>query len=183
MKKRDVISRRNINGKYYVVTREKGKVVERIKWSNKNSLNKYGEYTSINTNTAKQNYKQKNSIYNNRERIFRTNVIETSSTVKVDKYDDRKPLGVRRSSGKYQYRVQGDIQVNKRKITIYASSSQYPNTFPVANARSEAWTSFKEKISQQIRGQGHYDADEGLKFIENGNISNIREGVVYYAKK
>jgi len=47
-------------------------------------------------------------------------------------------------------------------------------------AKEMAWEVFLRNLAATLRGNEHYDEDEGIKLVEQGRVENIREGWVRY---
>jgi len=186
-KKEVTIKRETFRNKYYMVHREKGRTVERIRWSSR-PISKKG---TVNKRMAIDNYKENNSIYEGRRRATGKtwNFVEESRSVPTN-YDKIKkgkaPKIVKRNKLKYQYVIEGVIhRKTGAYLDVVAASQQHDPDFPVEDARNEALTSFYERAHFVYMGseKGHYDANEGIKLVEKGKVEILREGVKQYVPK
>ena len=87
-----VIKRENINGKYYIVLRVKGRIAQRVKWNQ-----------SFKVNDAINIYKRTNSIEKGVKRqnlIYKVEVIDTRKKPKLSRSKDNYV----RHTIKYEYR-------------------------------------------------------------------------------
>ena len=182
-----IIKREKYRGKYTVVLREKGRVIERRPWTA--SISKKRS-TGINTKAAITNYNQNRSIFDNRKRVTGETwkVVEESrfAVVQANKKSDVMPKIDRAMRVEYRYYIRGFIERKTgANIEVVASSQTHKADFSVDKARNEAWTSFYERVSHLWHGkmEGKYDENEGLRIVEQGNVRIVEEGVVHYHKK
>ena len=182
------IKREKRRGKYYVVLRENNKIIETKLWTATMSKKRPD---AINTHTGKSRYKENRSIYDNRIRktedtwktIFETRFVPVQSNQKAADV----PKIQRARGAMYKYFVRGFFyrQKGASGVEIVASSKNHDSDYPVSSAREEAWNSFYERVSFIAHGaqKGHYDADEGMRVVESGNVKIISEGVMHYREK
>lgn len=162
------ISRELWNGKYWIVGREKGRIISRVKWNRSNSVGK-----------IKKLYSRNRSFDENISVTKLKNVKEVSVRGKTDKL----PTTIRRKNLQYSYYFEGIISGKKRE-RVYAVSMQHPKTYPVDKARSEALENFYYRISALDKDV--YDETIGkakLKSLRSNNLIEVREGIRYYAPK
>ena len=164
MKKRSKFSgvhRENIKGKYFVVARSNGRMLEKIKWSPRaNITNK--KNISLDVKSASIKFKEDRSFKAFTKKTVLANVTETVSS--------RRP-----PNKKYQYYV----RLRGKDFDITARSQTHPSSFPTRKAKDEAWESALERLHQER--SGGYDADEGRKIFESETVS-VSEGFVWYSR-
>jgi len=149
-KKEVMIKREKFRNKYYMVLREKGRIVERIRWSSR-PVSKKG---TVNKRIAIDNYKQNKSIYGNRRRATGDSwrFVEESRSEPTNYQrikEGKSPKVTKRRGVKYQYVIEGVIhRETGAYVEVVAASQQHEPGFPVGEARKEALVSFmKERIS------------------------------------
>ena len=178
------IKREIFRHKYYMVHRDNGKVVEKIRWSPR------GIDKTINKRMAVDNFKNNNSIYNDRKRFTGNTwkVIEESrlKPTNYEKLKEKRPSIRKRRNIDYQYVIEGVIfRKDGTYKRVIASSRSHEHDYPVDNARDEAIQSFMERADFIYHGEkeGHYDANEGVKLLEKGKVEIKKEGVKHYIEK
>lgn len=162
------------NGKKYVVAREKGRLIQRRPIKGSGFKNKR-EALAI--------YKENKTFYKNKIKYKLTNVTETQILKPVSLKNNSTPWknkAIRKPRGHPQYVVQGMF---KGKL-ISGRSHKYKTVNGFAQtskqAKDDAWENFLSLLSIAENG-GEYDADEGIRYIENNRVTNISEGWVYYS--
>lgn len=185
------VQKKIINGKAYVVKYENNKIVEKKRLTTGNStFNSRGELSKINLDQARINAKANNSIFPDRQRERNSSwkVSRYSRDINVN-YENNQPAlskfsPIKKPNKSYNYVIQGHAFRNKRQISIAASSDRYPAGSDINIARNQALDYFYKRVSFIAHGEqsGHYDADEGRKFIAAGKVVIDKEGVVWYTK-
>ena len=149
------IRREIINGHYYIVHRERGRYVSRIRSSSlKNAITKFRQDGDIRPNT------QVTTLTNMREVSF------------------TKPINgkVRPSRGRsYQYWVH--VQIDG--VKTFARSPKHSGSYPVGEARDEALVN----AYQIATGYGKHAIDVNDEDVSIANDGVLNEGWVYYRAK
>jgi len=152
------IKREKFRNKYYMVARENGKVKARRKWGKK-----FSKESAVKFYSAQKSFEDDKFI------------TKLTNFYEVDDYSRRTPL---KKMKKYMYVIKG-IYGNK---TIYAVSNQHSYSYPVSEARKEAWENFYYRFAESTIDL--YDLDKGkdlvAEFTEKGKL-RVFEGVRYYA--
>lgn len=180
------IKRENINTKYFVVLRENNKIIEKIRWSNSPTR----KDNKINVKEGKTIYKQNKSLFENRRRV----TDKTWKTIEETRFDqvqgnrksDKAPKLKIIKNLKYRYYIKGFLIRSKtNQVEVVASSQAHHDDYPVEKARNEAWESFYERVHHAANNfkDGHYDANEGLKIVEQDRVRIIDEGIIQYRIK
>lgn len=95
----------------------------------------------------------------------------------------RKPLRKEGQRGKAQYVVQGyyngKLYVGTSKFKGASAPDGYifPDSSTSRDCKESAWANLMKHIS---RTQNTYDADEGLRLVEDFGLTRVREGWMFY---
>lgn len=167
------------------VLRKKGKLiswsyVKGSKLTKQQAREILNEYGTLKTTKVKKKDEKTGKVVKEKQRIKKkrtklTNFTETVETVKSTIENRSKNPLIDKPKGKIvQYVVEGTY--NKKTIVARSQKMGSPLAKDASQAKSEAWTSFLERLA---KASGiDYDADEGAKIIDD--VSNIREGWVRY---
>lgn len=154
------VRRENFKGKYFIIHRDRGKIVGRRRWSPK----------TFNLFTALSIISKRGTIVENERRVVKPLV-----NVQEIILSSKKPRAV--SSQKFQYFIiaaslDGN-RVESRSKSIFKGSS-------IAQARSQALRTLQKAIALQETGDS--DQIAGEQFLKK-RYQIIDEGIVYYRDK
>lgn len=150
-----LIRRERIGGTYYVVHRDNGKYVARVK--------------GISLKTAMSRFKSRGDIRENVRSFSLTNVREFVVTVPSRRQTQVRPP--RRSN--YQYWVEVDIEGSR----AIARSNRHPAGYPVQQAREEALTNAYQIATGYAKSFVDVSDEDRIRTDVRG------EGFVYYRAK
>jgi len=138
-----------------------------------------------NINHFREIYKNQRSLDEN---VTRTVVSGRQGTIQHTEFvttglDKRNTKPIAKPRGKASYFVSGEVIKKGKRITVGGTSLKKgtsSDTQTSAQCKERAWETFLANVGAVLRGNEHYDEDEGIRQIENGRVENIREGWVRY---
>ena len=159
--------RENWNGTYVWVARADGKLqtYRKVKGS------------QLNKEQAGKILKRNNTFWEDRVKTKLTNVTENIYITPTTS-SNRTARPTPKPRGQPMYVVEGIY--NKQKIV--GVSHKYGSIIGSMTSREckdEAWENFLLRLSQ-AHNSALYDADKGLRILEQNNVSHLREGWIFY---
>ena len=176
----EVFNTRKGKVKYIVARKPNGTIDQKIPYAgSRRDVGTIKDYRAL--------YKQQNSLKKDEQRTIisgRQGTVQHSNFIAsgLDKIGD-KPIAKPR--GKASYFVSGEVVTKRgKRITVAGTSLKKGSVEGLIRtsreAKEMAWEVFLRNLSATLKGNEHYDADEGIKLIERGRVENIREGWVRY---
>lgn len=165
------IKREKFRGKFYVVARDNGKILDRKLYSKDFTVKK-----------------AKNIFRSNRtfERHIDRNRLTSSKWAKqrgyyIDEISDFETGKQNKHYEQYQYVVKGRLQDGRE---VFGRSNKYDSDFPLEEAKAEARRRFFSNLSSAL-SEDIYDEDKGIGLavqLKENNAIKINEGFIYYAR-
>jgi len=162
------VKRHRVGKRVATVIRENGKIAAYT-------------YEKISPLKAKQRFKEVGTLRKDFQlkRTTLTNVKEIVLLKSSSIQNRKKKLVSKRPDKNAQYVVEGYYKGNYISARSQRIAASYSFITTSQQAKEQAWSNFLARLSE-VAGL-EYDADEGIKEIDN--VTNIREGWVYYTKK
>ena len=175
----EVFNTRNGRRKYIVARKPDGTIDQKIRYAGSQGFGGIKDYRAL--------YKQQNSLKKGEQRTIisgRNGTVQHSSFINAS-LDTRyeKPISKPRGTGSYF--VSGEVVTQRGKRMSVGGTSFKKGSVPglcqtSRECKQMAWEVFLRNLAATLRGNEHYDEDEGIKLVEKGRVENLREGWVRY---
>jgi len=175
----ETFNTRNGKKRYIVARKPNGTIDQKIPFAGSQSEGNIKHFRGL--------YKQQNSLHKDQQRTIisgRQGTVQHSNFIPSSLANrDAKPI--RKPRGMASYFVSGEVVTKRgKRITVAGTSLKKGSVAGLINtsreAKEMAWEVFLRNLAATLRGNEHYDEDEGIKLVEQGRVENIREGWVRY---
>jgi len=175
----EVFNTRNGRRKYIVARKPDGTIDQKIRYAGSQGFGGINDYRAL--------YKQQNSLKKNQQRTIIPGIkgtVQHSNFVSAS-LDNRYEKPINKPRGSASYFVSGEVITQRgKRVSVGGTSFKKGSVQGLCQTSREckemAWKVFLGNLAATLRGNEHYDEDEGIKIVENGRVENLREGWVRY---